>query len=248
MTLQFTPLGVGDAFSTRHYSSSLLVSAQGTTLLIDCPHPIRKMMHEVASTQKPDLTDVDAVVLTHLHADHVSGLEGYLFFSRFLLGRKGTVAAHPLVLADLWDHHLMAGMGRLNVDGRKENFTLADYADTVPLDDTAEISIGPFSIACRRTIHHIPTFALRLTADGVTLAYSADTAYDPTLLTWLKDADLIIHETGKHIHTPYEKLTELPEADREKMRLIHFPDSFDPDASDIECLVQGRRYTVSKSE
>jgi ribonuclease BN (tRNA processing enzyme) len=26
------------------------------------------------------------------------------------------------------------------------------------------------------------------------LGYSADTAYDPTLIDWLADADLIIHE------------------------------------------------------
>ena len=80
------------------------------------------------------------------------------------------------------------------------------------------------------------------------LGYSADTAYDPTLIEWLDDADLIVHETTTMIHTgvhtPYEKLAALPESLRSKMRLTHYPDDFDVNASVIEPLRQGRIYEV----
>ena len=107
---------------------------------------------------------------------------------------------------------------------------------------------GPFSVECRRTIHSVPTFAFRITAGGRVLGYSADTAYDPTLIDWLARADLIVHEattmTHTRVHTPYEKLAALPASLRSKMRLTHYPDDFDVDSSAIEPLRQGRIYQV----
>src|SRR5262249_4736515 len=70
--LRMIPLGVGDAFSAVYYSSCLALEAEGAWLLIDCPHPIRKVLREGGAAAGVPL-DVDrftAVVLTHLHADH----------------------------------------------------------------------------------------------------------------------------------------------------------------------------------
>ena len=72
------------------------------------------------------------------------------------------------------------------------------------------IVAGPFKIECRKTLHSVPTTALRIHAAGRTLGYSCDTAFDPSLIDWLAPADRIIHETNLGIHTPYEKLAALP--------------------------------------
>lgn len=245
MSLTFIPLGVGDAFSRKHYSSCLAVWADGKPILVDCPHPIRKILAE--STRGPkavDLGDVEGVVLTHLHADHASGLEGYMFFSRFRLGSKGRIASHDRVLERLWPHHLAAGMDTLDIEGKKREMTLHDYVDTVSLSETQAVSFGDFSIECRRTDHHVPTYALRISAGGKTLSYSADTGFDASLVEWLSEADLMIHETNEGIHTPYEQLARLPARLRSMMRLIHYPDNFDLDRSRIEPLVQGRLYEI----
>src|SRR5262249_3322776 len=149
------------------------------------------------------------------------------------LGRRAKLLMHPEASARLWDGLLAAGMELVQPRPgapplRKQ---LADYVDLIDLNTTQAIPCGPFSIECRRTIHSVPTFALRLTAGGRVLGYSADTAYDPGLIEWLSSADLIVHEatamvhTG--VHTPYEKLAALPESLRAKMRLTHYPDDFD---------------------
>ncbi len=245
MSLQFIPLGVGDAFSRKYYSSCLAILSDGGALLVDCPHPIRKLLYEAReAVGDRDVGDFDAVVLTHLHADHVSGVEGYLFFSRFRLGTHGIIAGHREVLDRLWSGHLAAGMDRLKIDGEFRDMSLEEYADTIPFEEEGPTAIGPFHIEYRRTRHHIPTFALKIRADGGCLGYSADTGFDPELIDWLSEADLIIHETNEGIHTPYKKLTALPAALTRKMRLIHFTDDFDTAASEIEPLVQGRLYTV----
>lgn len=238
--MRFVPIGVGDAFTALHYTQSIVVEAEGVRLLVDCPHPIRKMLREADL----DIGDLHAVAVTHLHADHSSGLEGFGYFSYFALKRKAHLVMHPAVSARLWSGHLAAGMEHLmHAAGETpREHTFDDYFDLVALDEQKPVLVGPFSIECRRTIHHIPTTALRITAGGRTLGISADTAFDPALIEWLSAADLMIHETNFGVHTPYEKLAALPAQLRSKMRLIHYPDGFQ--ARDIELLIQGRQYPV----
>jgi ribonuclease BN (tRNA processing enzyme) len=245
--LQLLPLGVGDAFSALRYSSSHALRADGRWLLVDCPHPIRKMMRE-ASVRGDVALDVDgleAVVITHLHADHVSGVEDLGFFSHFALGRRARLAAHPDVAARLWAGHLAAGMERIATpEGAPIEKTFDDWFELIPLDETSPVSIGPFRVECRRTRHHVPTTALRVAAAGRAVGFSADTSFDPDLIAWLAAADLVVHEAGFGIHTPLERLAGLPAETRSRLRLAHFPDALDLSASPIEPLEAGRLYTV----
>lgn len=168
--LGFLPLGVGDAFSARYYASCLLVGFEGEWLLIDCPHPIRKMLCEAASTagMKLDLDAVKAVVLTHLHADHCSGVEGLLYFNHFALQRRVKLIAHEDVSSRLWSGHLAAGMDTVteSATGTVRARSLDDFASLVALPDEGELTFGPFSISCRKTQHSVPTTALRIRAGG----------------------------------------------------------------------------------
>lgn len=77
-----------------------------------------------------------------------------------------------------------------------------------------------------------------------TLGYSADTAFDPTRIDWLSEADVVIHETNLGVHTPYEKLVALPQELRERMRLVHYPDDFDVENSVIECMTQTQAVRI----
>jgi ribonuclease BN (tRNA processing enzyme) len=193
-----------------------------------------------------DLDRVEGVALTHLHADHASGLEGYAYFSFFVLHRKARLLAHPAVRERLWEGSLAAGMEHLGEPDTKDarGFGEDDYFDFVHVDEDTPADLGPFRIECRRTRHHIPTTAFRISAGGATLGYSADTAFDPSLIAWLAEADLVVHETNYGIHTPYADLAALPAELHAKMRLIHYPDDFDREASVIEPLEQGRVYRL----
>jgi len=252
--IEFIPLGVGDAFSARYYSSCLALRAPGAVtdgqpewLLIDCPHPIRKILREASASAclTVDIDHTMGVLLTHLHADHASGVEGYCYYSFFVVGRRPQLITHPDVAARLWSGHLAAGMETLmDHSYASREMTAEDYFDHQPLTEDRALTVGPFTIECRKTIHHIPTTALRISAGGRCLSYSADTAFDPDLIEWLKVGDLIIHETNYGVHTPYESLAGLPVEVRAKMRLIHYPDEFDRDASVIEPLRQGAVYRV----
>jgi ribonuclease BN (tRNA processing enzyme) len=250
--VRLIPLGVGEAFTARNYTTGMALGLGDDWLLIECPHPIRKMLREasLAAGIPIDLDRVRGVALSHLHADHCSGLEDYGFYCHYALGRRAPLAMHPEVSARLWDGLLTAGMGEslARPGAPPVRNRLDDFFDLVPLSTSGPVEFGPFTIECRPTIHPIPTTALRIRAGGRTLAFSADTAFDPTLIDWLAAADLVVHEattlghTG--VHTPYEKLAALPGELRARMRLIHYPDDFNLAASVIEPLRQGACYAV----
>jgi ribonuclease BN (tRNA processing enzyme) len=248
------PLGVGEAFTACHYTSCLALGFQNEWILIDCPHPVRKMLREASATAalpcSLDLDHIDAIAVSHLHADHCCGLEDVGYYSLLALGRRARLLMHPDVSVRLWDGLLAAGMETVQsaVDAPPVRKQLNDYFELIDLDLDHAVSCGPFAVECRRTIHGIPTFAFRITIASRTLSYSADTAHDPGLIEWLAAGDLIVHEVttaGRAgVHTPYEKLARLAPSVRSKMRLTHYPDDFDTDSSIIEVLRQGRVYEV----
>lgn len=245
--MRFVPIGVGDAFTESSYGSSLIVMGAGKSLLIDFPDPPRRALREASRLSGLDLRveTIDAAYLTHLHGDHVNGLEAMTFYRYFRERRKLRLAAAPPVLAQLWGR-LRPAMDRLIFgDSRPRRMSLADYYDLVPVPEGRRSRVGPFTLEVRRTRHHVPTFALRVTCGGRTLAFSSDTSFDPGLIEWLSNgAHAIVHETNVGIHTPYERLAALPDSIRRRMRLIHYPDGFPRRRPAIPCLRVGRVYPV----
>jgi ribonuclease BN (tRNA processing enzyme) len=253
-TVNLIPMGVGEAFTARYYTSCLALGFLDQWLMIDCPHPARKMLREgslAAGQAKPlDFDRIHAAAISHLHADHCCGLEAFGYYSFFALKRKAKILMHPGASDRLWEGLLAAGMELVQASEGElpSRKTLGDYFELIDLDLTRPVQCGPFAIECQRTTHSVPTYALRVTVGGRVFGYSADTAFDPGLIEWLAPADLIVHEatTLEHtgVHTPYVKLAALPESLRSKMRLTHYPDDFDVESSVIEPLRQGRLYEV----
>ena len=251
--VRLIPLGVGDAFSARNYTTCLALGVDDAWLLIECPHPIRKMLREASTAAGLpfDLDRVDAVAVSHLHADHCSGLEDFGYYTYFVLGRRARVAMHPEVSARLWDGLLAAGMAEVQMepDGPTIQKQLDDYFELIPLSESAPVSVGP--VRDRVPADHPPDPDDGLPHPG--------RRPDPRLqrrhgvrphadrLARRRRPDRPRGDVGlghSAVHTPYEKLAALPAALRDRMRLIHYPDDFDLAASVIEPLRQGRSYAV----
>ena len=219
----------------------MLVEAGDRRLLIDAPPALARALrdHSLATQDTVGLDDIDDVLITHLHGDHCGGLEQLLFWRRFVTGRKTRVHAIPEVLAGLWDARLRGGMDTLmHADGSCSALTLDDYAEVRPLGPGVT-RLGPLELEWRRTIHHIPTSALRMRVEDQVIGYSADTSFDPGLIAWLAASDVFFHETNFGVHTPLASLLALPDAQRRHMRLIHYPDQLDPAQVAIACAREG---------
>ncbi len=137
----------------------------------------------------------------------------------------------------------------ITAPGPLKQLELLDYTDRVDLQ-AGVTRVGPLRIERRFTRHHIPTTAIRVSLDKggaparPLFGYSADTAFDPELIAWLAEAELIIHETNFGVHTPLASLLLLPAELRARMRLIHYPDQLDPETSPIACLREGQVLTL----
>lgn len=241
-SFEIVVLGVGDTFSEMHHSSALLLLCDGFRLAIDCPDTYRSVLRSAAERtgRALSVTDVDHALITHVHGDHMNGLEGLAFFKHFVEGKRLGLATSPEVRANIWDERLKASMGILWDGQTFREKTFDDYFVHTTLPWSDDTRIGPFRIRTRRTIHHVPTSALLVEAAGRVLGYSSDTAFDPGLIAFLEPANLIVHETNYGPgHTPYASLAALPAELRARMRLIHYSDGFDVAASNIAVLREG---------
>jgi len=237
-------VGIGDAFSTRHFGTSCVVEGPEGHILVDCPDSLHRALREAstASGWSVDLSTVRDVIVTHLHGDHCNGLEALGFFQ--WIARRSHPAPAPRLhmgpgaAARIWERLAPA----MDQGG---SATLADYFELHVLHPDAPVRIAGLEVETRPTKHPVPTTALRFTNGAKRFGWSADTPWDPNLMQWLSECDLFVHETSDPpAHTPLEDLNRLPEAVRRKMRLSHIPDGFDPARTDIRSLVQGEVLTV----
>ena len=100
-TVRLIPMGVGEAFSARHYTSCLAMGADDQWLLIDCPHPLRKMLRE--GSIAAGLPEPNAMVLATMgerpHARTVllkaHGDDCFTFYTNRTSRKGNDLAADP---------------------------------------------------------------------------------------------------------------------------------------------------------
>lgn len=246
--------GVGDAFSTDHYGTHFLFRKDGFILGIDCPDLYRRALRDNAFERsgggRVETGDIDAMLITHLHGDHVNGLEMTATYRRFFLRKPPwPLYANPQVLDQLWDRRLAVSMGR-GWDGESfVDLQPEEFFEFYPLDWDNSTSVGPFEIDIRRTRHHLPTSALRIHDGDATLAYSCDTMFDEALIEWLaEESELILHEASisGEVHTAVPSLQQLGADLRDRLLLVHYPDQIaQVDTGDLELARQGQQLEVT---
>ncbi len=267
--LTLTFLGVGGAFARRNYQSNVLVEAwhrdrrhqpaPDATLLIDFGTTGPAALH--ALKERPgfeylrdggrvDYRRIQNVLITHLHADHVGGLEELALVDTYLLGRAGNrqpfrprLISSAEVLRRIWDESLRGGLGVIR--GRPAR--LEDYFEPVPLmpsdprgnglplTDRYRLELVPTRHVTLENGDDWPSVGVRLldTRAGRSVFYTGDTqfqreGYD----SWMREADRIFHDvqltdTLGSVHALLSELRTLPEPIRRKMLLYHYGDDWD---------------------
>ena len=238
-------LGVGDAFTRRHFGSSAIIEGPQGLVLIDCPDPIHRTVNEASlrAGWPIDTSQIHDIIITHLHGDHCNGLESFGFARRLARMRDAAMPKPRLhvsqpVAERVWQKLAPAMDASM---GQSRPSTLEDYFELRTLSPDRPAQIAGLTVRCRFTQHPVPTIGLLASNGRNTIGWSADTPFEQEHIDWLaKGADIFVHESNRGpAHTPIESLNRLDAKVKKKMRLIHLPDDFDPQTTDISILREG---------
>ncbi|HHC29546.1 MAG TPA: MBL fold metallo-hydrolase, partial [Rhodobacterales bacterium] len=172
--------------------TAILVRMAGRTILVDAGLGVARGLCDAGVA----LTDIDAIVITHLHSDHYLEL-GPLLHTAWTAGLKRPVPIWgPSGLEAYWQGFL-ASMAfdialRIRDEGRPD---LAELAELHRLT-TDGLTWGEITVRAMKNVHPPieESFALRLDAPGASVVLSGDTAAMSEMVAFARGADLLVHE------------------------------------------------------
>ena len=181
--MRLTVLGCAGSFpGPDSPCSAYLLEADGFRLMLDFGTGALAGLQRYAS-----LTSVDAILLTHLHADHVLDAVSYVVVRRY--APDGPYPAIPLYAPAGASERLAGAYGKVGEGPLDDVYMFHDLK-------AGTLDIGPFAITVDRVNHPVETYAVRVEHDGRVLTYSADTSPCEALYRLAQGANLFLCEAA----------------------------------------------------
>lgn len=241
MSLKLTFLGTGGAFTEfreNYHNNAILEVAPGQFLLIDCGLTAIQSLKELGLGAH----NVFAAAITHIHGDHVGGLDT-LVWERYYTGPNGPAGASTILLTheSVWPglrdflHPLLDEWSDLTGSIRGDGL----FYLTQPTlgTDALTFRINDVEINFVRTVHvrspdgniNKPAAGLLIknSKTGKSFYYSGDCVFDPQVGVKFPGVDVIFHDCTfmpffpQTVHTHYSQLRTLPAEVRAKTVLMH---------------------------
>ena len=220
--MQITWNGTGSAWSTYYGNSSAVIENAGSRLIIDCGYTVPGRLRQMGISA----SEIDAIFISHLHGDHIYGLEELGF--RALLSQSGKI---PLLLPEglaepLWNNVLAGTMRQVS-----SYCKLEDYYDVHTLRVGTPYRFGQWTLDIHPVAHvpNLQCFGIKITANGSTVAFTADTKANVAPFFY-EGTQAVFHDCSflpyfrETVHTHFEQLLEYPPEYRKKTWLVHYDD------------------------
>lgn len=263
--MQITVLGKSPAWQDADGAcSGYLVEEGGYALVLDCGNGVFSKLR-----RHRDYVDVDAVLISHLHADHFLDLVPFSYALTYaprqqpvaVAGWPGTVTpARPVLYAPVGARETFRQVASAwqSEELVESAFDLREY------DTGDELTAGPFQIRFCEVPHYVRTFAVDISvAGGRRVTYSADCSPNEELVSFARDTDLLLIEatlprperTGERGHlTPAEAGDHGRRAAARRLVVTHFSDELDQDwlraeaaggfGKEVELARDGAQFTI----
>jgi hypothetical protein len=228
-------VGTGDAFSRRYGQTNALVEAGPIRLMIDFGSLAPMRLEEMGRS----LAEITHVVVSHIHADHIGGLEELAFLSHFVHNRKVVLLTPPDLRHLLWEHSLRGGLEMVaDENGEPVHCELETFFHLHEMQEGWQ-QVGPISIHPFKT-DHVPGkdswgFIVRDEESGHQMIFGCDTRVcHPELMQEPISEDFasgpIFHDCrlsgggASTIHVPLSDI-RYPQAVQERIVLVHYGDN-----------------------
>ncbi len=182
--------GSAASVGTGQGCSGLLVSGSATRLVLDLgPGTLLELRKHT------DFRDLDGIVLSHVHVDHVLDI----FALRFALAYN---PVRPERKIPLWlppgGLQFFANAADLFSTEDDASTYFSEHFDMAEYDPEGQVMVGEFTVTFRPTMHYIPCWAMRVHPedDSGDFGYTADTGPAAQLETFLDGSRVIVAEAA----------------------------------------------------
>ena len=185
--LQLTPIGTSPAwYNPGEANSGFLLEADGVRVLVDCGAGVIARYLHLYGTAAP----IDAIVLTHVHADHcfdlvplkfgltVGSLQGWPTPQLWLPpGARDRLTR----LVSAWD---------ADFDFFAGSFDVREYTPGISFD------VGPLQARAIEVPHYVESCALRFEHGAASFGYSSDLGPSEHIVPFMSGVDLLLSEAA----------------------------------------------------
>lgn len=244
--MKIIPIGIWGGYPNKNEATSaFLIEQDGFRCLVDCGSGV------LAAVQNyTELRDLDAVIISHYHPDHVADI--------------GVLQHAAMVGMQLkeWNTPLFIHAHDKDPD-EFEKLSYKGVTEGRAIQASETLELGPWQVTFCETIHPVYCLAMRFTADGRTVVFTADTSWKEELVDFSREADLLVAESNlyeKYIgiiqgHLSGSQAGELAErAGAKQLLLTHLPQYGELDeilqaaktsySGEIEFAVIGKSYEI----
>lgn len=218
--MKLTILGNNGPFpSAGGACSGYLVREGSVNILIDCGNGVLSNLQKYIRFE-----ELDAIILTHLHSDHISDMMVLKYAiqikrKRGQLGKSLNVYAPPEPVEEY------------------SRIDIKDAFDLKPVIKDTVLNIGSIRITFEQMKHPVLDYAVSLESGGKHFVFSGDTSWTESIIRFADNADLLMldagllskDKTGSDVpHLTAEECGILArEANVKKLLLTHFWPEYD---------------------
>lgn len=229
MALELIVLGASGTYpTTESATTGYLVRTAETKIWLDAG------TGTFANLQRHiDYFEVDKVIISHLHLDHVLDLYPYYYALRYSSRSRGPRGIEVMAPNGAEDHlrRILNDNGDCDFGGY---FTFRSVASG------ESFSMDGLQISFNKTVHPVETLATKFVHEGRTLVVTSDTAPSASLVEFARGAHVLIAEASlqasndqlKEVHmTANEAGRMASDAGVHQLILTHLTPGLDPDVS-----------------
>ena len=181
MNLNF--LGVGEAFDEEEPNTSMVVSKDGYNLLLDCGYSVPNQLWKY----NPEENFIDAIYISHLHADHYFGLPALL--TRCLEQNREKPF---IIISSLEINTGIQDLIEYAYRGVSKYFKF--HLEYVNVKARTAVDVGGLNLTFAPTEHTIDNLAIKVTDGNHNFCYSGDGSPLDLAEDLYKNSDLVIHD------------------------------------------------------